>query len=149
MKKIVLALVCMFALFAVTVKADNERPIQVNQLPQTAQTFIKQNFADQKVAIVLQETDFLTKVYEVVFSNGYRVEFDSDGNWKELECKFGEVPAAAVPTFIQNYVKENYPDAKIWKLELDKRDKEYDVKLSTRWEMKFNLKGQLIDLEQD
>ena len=31
----------------------------------------------------------------------------------------------------------------------DKGDKEYEVKLSTRWELKFDFKGNLIDLEND
>lgn len=149
MKKVLFALVCMFALFATTVKADNERALPLNKFPQTAQQFIKQHFGGQKVVISKVETDFLEKVYNVVFDNGYSVEFYRNGDWKEIECKFGEVPAAAVPSFIQKYVKENYPDAKIWKLELDKSDKEYDVQLSTRWELKFDLKGNLIDLEQD
>ena len=39
MKKVLLLLVCLFTLQTV-VWADDDKPIQVNQLPQTAQTFI-------------------------------------------------------------------------------------------------------------
>ena len=41
MKKVLLLLVCLFTLQTV-VWADDDKPIQVNQLPQTAQTFIFQ-----------------------------------------------------------------------------------------------------------
>ena len=151
MKKLFATLVCMVALMAVslTAKADNERALPVAQFPQTAQQFIKQNFANQKVVISKVETDFLEKVYVVIFSNGDNVEFYRDGEWKEIECKDSPVPAGAVPSFISKYVSENYPDAKIISLDKDKGDKEYEVKLSTRWELKFDFKGNLIDLEND
>ena len=40
MKKFIMMLVCMFAVHTM-VMADNDKPIQVNQLPTKAQTFIK------------------------------------------------------------------------------------------------------------
>ena len=149
MKKVLLAIVCMFALFVTAVKADNEKIITVNQLPQTAQQFIKSNFSNLKVALVRSETDFLEKVYEVIFTDGQKVEFYRNGDWKEIDCKYSEVPAKIVPVAIKKYITENYPDAKIWKLELDKSDKEYDVKLSNHWELKFDLKGNLTHLDND
>ena len=50
MKKVLLLLVCLFTLQTV-VWADDDKPIQVNQLPQTAQTFIKTHFPNNKVAM--------------------------------------------------------------------------------------------------
>lgn len=149
MKKALLLLVCVFSLFAVSMKADNERVITVNQLPAAAQTFLKKNFADAKIAVVRVETDFLEKVYDVVFTNGNSIEFNRKGEWKEVDCKFDGVPSQIVPAAISKYVTENYPDAKIWKIELDKSDKEYELQLSNRWELKFNLDGVLTHLEND
>ncbi len=149
MKKVLFTLVCMFAIFATSVKADNERIIPVNKLPETSQKFIKAHFPEHKVAVAKVETDFLEKVYEVIFTDGQRVEFYRNGEWKEVNCKFGEVPAAIVPAAIKKYVKENYPDAQIWVLELDKSDKEYEIKLSNRWELKFDLQGNLTHLDND
>ena len=59
------------------------------------------------------------------------------------------MPAAAVPSFITKYVSENHPDTKIISVEKDKDDKEYEVKLSNRWEMTFDFKGNLVDLDRD
>ena len=139
----------MFTLVSGQVKADNERSMPVTQFPQSAQQFIKQHFADKKVVISKVETDFLEKVYVVVFANGDNVEFYRNGEWKEIECKYSQVPAAAVPSFITKYVSENHPDTKIISVEKDKDDKEYEVKLSNRWEMKFDFKGNLVDLDRD
>lgn len=144
MKKLVFLLVCLFTLQNVAL-ADNDKPIQVNQMPQSAQLFIKKYFADSKVALAKMESDFLYKSYEVIFTNGNKVEFDKKGEWTEVDCKYGSVPRAVVPAAIQKYVASNYQDAKILKIERDNKD--YEVKLSNRTELKFDLKFNLIDID--
>ena len=68
MKKIVVLFVSMLVL-ATTASAGNDKPIQVSQLPQTAQQFIKKYFGDRKVAFAKEESDF-RKSYEIAFKNG-------------------------------------------------------------------------------
>ena len=131
MKKLVFLLVCLFTLQTVA-RADDDKPIQVTQMPQLAQQFIKQHFSDSKVALAKMESDFLYKSYEVIFTNGNKVEFDKKGNWEEVDCKHTSVTT-------------NYPDAKVLKIERDKKD--YEVKLSNRTELKFDLKFNLIDID--
>lgn len=149
MKKVFFALACLFTLFVTGLKADDGRVITVNKLPQAAQQFIKAHFAKSKVAIAKVESAFLDKTYDVTFSDGNSIEFDKSGNWKEIKCPNGAVPTAVVPAFVKNYVKENYPGATIKKLDYDKSDKQYEVKLSNRWELKFDKNGALIDLDND
>ena len=144
MKKLVFLLVCLFTLQTVA-RADDYKPIQVTQMPQLAQQFIKQHFSDSKVALAKMESDFLYKSYEVIFTNGNKVEFDKKGNWEEVDCKHTSVPVAIIPAAIQKYVTTNYPDAKVLKIERDKKD--YEVKLSNRTELKFDLKFNLIDID--
>ena len=138
MKKLVFLLVCLFTLQTVA-RADDDKPIQVTQMPQLAQQFIKQHFSDSKVALAKMES------YEVIFTNGNKVEFDKKGNWEEVDCKHTSVPVAIIPAAIQKYVTTNYPDAKVLKIERDKKD--YEVKLSNRTELKFDLKFNLIDID--
>lgn len=144
MKKLVFLLVCLFTLQTVA-RADDDKPIQVSQMPQPAQQFIKQHFADSKIALVKMESDFFYKSYEVIFTNGDKVEFDKKGRWEEVNCKYSSVPVAIIPAAILNYVTTNYPDVKVQKIERDK--KEYEVKLSNRTELKFDLKFNLIDID--
>lgn len=147
MKKLVFLLVCLFTLQVSVVRADNDKPIQVTQMPQTAQQFIKQYFADSKVALAKMETEFLDKSYEVTFSDGNKLEFDKKGKWTDVDCRFSVVPSDIVPAAIQTYVKAHYPDAKILKIERDSRD--YEIKLSNRVELKFDLKFNLMDIDMD
>ena len=144
MKKVLILLVCLFTLQTVA-WADDDKPIQVNQLPQQAQTFIKANFANSKVAMAKMETDWLDKSYAVIFTNGDKLEFDKKGAWTEVNCKYSVVPVAVVPAAIRKYVTTNYPDAKMLKIERDKHD--YEVKLSNGWEIKFDLKFNVIDID--
>lgn len=144
MKKLLLLLACMFTLSTVAV-ADTDKPIQIGQLPTPAQTFITTYFSKHKVALAKMESDLLSKNYEVIFTNGDKVEFDRRGDWTEVKCTQNPVPDDIVPPAILAYVKTNYPDAAILKIERSK--KEYEVKLSNRWEIKFNNRMQVIDID--
>ena len=144
MKKLFLAVVALFAMSSVAM-ADNDKPVQVNQLPAQAQTFLQTYFKDAKVALATQETELFSKSYDVVFNTGDKVEFDKSGQWTEVRCRQTGVPAQIVPAQIAEYVKTNYPDALILQIERDSR--EWEVKLSNRWEITFNNQFQVIDID--
>lgn len=145
MKKLVLAVVAMFVM-STMVMADNDKPVQVNQLPAKAQTFLNTYFKDVKVALATQDTELFSKSYDVVFNTGDKVEFDKSGEWTEVRCRQTGVPAAIVPAQIAEYVKSTYPDAQILQIERDDRG-EYEIKLSNRWEITFNKQMQVIDID--
>lgn len=144
MKRFFLMLMCVFAMSTV-VMADNEKPIQVGELPTKAQTFISAYFKSHKIALAKVETELFSKMYDVIFTNGEKLEFDKSGEWTEISCKQTGVPAQVIPEAIRTYVKNNYPDAKILKIERDR--KEYEVKLSNRWEITFDSQMRVIDID--
>ena len=145
MKKLMILTTILMALGISTACADNDKPIAVTQLPQKAQLFIKTHFPKEKVALAKLERDFLETRYEVVFTNGSKVEFLKDGEWKEVECKYSPVPTAIIPAQIASYVSQNYPDTQIVQIDRDKRD--YEVKLTNRLELTFDLNFNLIDID--
>ena len=75
MKKLMILTTILMALGISTACADNDKPIAVTQLPQKAQLFIKAHFPKEKIALAKLERDFLETRYEVVFTNGSKVEF--------------------------------------------------------------------------
>ncbi len=143
LKKMALAFVCVFA-FGTTACADNEKPINFNQLPAAAQQFVKQYFASARVALTQQESGILEKNYDVTFTNGDKVEFDRKGQWTEITAATA-VPTALVPQAIAQYIKTNYAGTTVRNIERDGR--EYDVKLSNGMELTFNTKFQLVDID--
>lgn len=144
MKKLTAILTFVFALYATVCCAD-KTPVGEAQLPAAARQFIKKHFPDKKVALAKIDTEFARKSYEVVFADGDYIEFDSKGNWEEIDCKTSPVPAAVIPAAIASYVKDNYPDATIRKIEKERR--EYEVRLSNRVELTFDLKFRLVDID--
>ena len=140
----VMALVCLVT-FQVSAYADNDKPVNVTQLPVAAQQMIKKHFAKKTVALAKQETGLFEKSYDVVFNNGEKIEFDRNGNWTEIDCKMSSVPAALVPAKISQYVKATYPGTKI--LQIEKDDNRYEVKLSNRLEVTFNKHFQVVDID--
>ncbi len=144
LKKWAVALVCVFAI-GTSACADNEKPITINQLPAAAQQLVSQHFASAKVAYAQQESGIIEKSYDVVFSNGDKIEFDRNGQWTEIKYQAG-VPAALVPQAIADYVKTNYNGTTICGIEKDR--KEYDIHLSNGLELTFNTKFQLKDIDR-
>ena len=146
MKKIVFLFISLFAMNFVAL-AGNDKPIQVSEMPKAAQLFIKNHFADLSVAMAKVETDFLDKNYDVVFTNGNKVEFDKKGNWTNVDCEHTQVPVAILPEAIHQYVTQNYPDAKVLKIEVTDR-KGYDVELSNGFELEFDKRMNVIDVDR-
>ncbi|MEE0689767.1 MAG: PepSY-like domain-containing protein, partial [Bacteroidaceae bacterium] len=118
-----------------------------SQLPQLAQTFLNKHFKDSKIAMVTSERDWmiLDKEYNVIFANGDKIEFDSKGNWENIECRHASVPQHIVPTAITQHISQAFPGTSIKEIDHDRRG--YDVELSNGVEVKFdnNFKAYKID----
>ena len=145
MKKIkFFLLMAMVMTMSLTMSADDDdRVITFQQLPQAAQTFLKQNFAKKVPLVVTVDWDDYTIVYE----SGEKVEFDKKGNWKDIECYSSKVPANVVPEQISSYLKKNYPGKSVVKLE--RHRSVYEVKLNNGMEVEFNRNFQVIGMEYD
>jgi nitrogen fixation protein len=146
MKKMMFLFVSLFVM-NLAVFADNDKPIQVTEMPKEAQSFVKSHFANQSVAVAKMETDFLDKTYDVIFTNGDKVEFDKKGNWTKVDCEHTQVPQAVIPAAIQLYVSKNYPDAKVVKIEKTDR-KGFDVDLSNGFDIEFDKKMRVVEIDR-
>lgn len=139
-----------FILFAAltlntTASADNGKAITLEKLPQAARTFVQNYYPDSKVAYVIMERDFLEVTYELMFTNGTKVEFSKNGQWYEIDCKYGAVPSEVVPSEILKYVAEHYPDTEIEQIEHDHG--RYDVKITNGLEITFDKRFNVIDID--
>lgn len=143
MKKYLLTIVSL-ALSVVATSAQ-QKLIEVKDLPQSSQSFIQKHTPKGKVSVVTMEREGAATDYKVTFKNGTTVEFNKKGEWTEMECKRNAVPTAIVPAKIATYVNARFPDEKIVKIERDKRTT--DVKLSNKLELKFNSKGEMVEID--
>ena len=106
MKKVLFAIVCLFYLSVQLVLAD--KPVNSNQLPVKAQQFLEKYFPNVEVSYAKQDTDIFDRDYTVVLTNGDKVEFDRNGNWKEVDCEHHQVPAGILPDVISKYISDKY-----------------------------------------
>lgn len=143
MKKMFFMGMAIMALWSCDVYADNDKMIQSDYLPMQAKEFISNYFNGIEVSYAKEEREALVLTgYEVMFSNGDKVEFDKKGQWTDVDCKYSVVPTGIVPTEIANYVTQKHPQEKIVQIDCDKRD--YELELSNGIELKFDLKYNLI-----
>ena len=145
MKKLALLLACILA-FNLAALANDDKPIKVEQLPQTSQQFIKKHFAGKGIAIAKVESGIIEKSYDVIFTNGDKLEFDRKGLWTDIDCKYSEVPASVVPKQIADYVRQNHKDVKIIKIERERN--RHDVDLSNGWELTFDKNFNVVDIDR-
>jgi hypothetical protein len=128
-----------------TILDRDERQIEFNELPSTAQNFIKKHFASEQPSYVIKEVGLVSNEYEVVFESGLKLEFGNNGDWKEIKCHEGEVPTALVPNKIADYVTKRYPTAVIKQLKRERY--EWEVKLSGGLELTFDKNFKLVDID--
>ena len=145
MKKILFALVAIFTLGISNAAADNDKLINKSELPVQAQQFIDAHFANVKLTYAKLERDFFERSYEVVLADGTKIEFASNGSWRDVDCRYEEVPAAIVPQPIREFVASTHPGEKILKIEKDRGY--YEVKLSNRYELTFNKDYKIVDID--
>ena len=140
--KSIKAILLMVALFiGFTAKADHDQVITFNQLPANAQAMLKQYFANKVPLVVTMDWDD----YTIVYDSGEKVEFDKQGEWKEIDCRTSFVPTALIPEQIKANVKTSFPGTTILKLERNRRG--YEVKLNNGLEIEYNRAFQVIDID--
>ncbi len=91
------------------------------------------------------EKELWDKKYDVVFTNGEKIEFDKNGEWKEIDCKFSAVPDILVPQQIQDHIKKQFPQNKI--IQIEKDSKGYEIKLNNKLELKYTPTFQLKEID--
>src|SRR5690606_36587893 len=111
--------------------------IDYNSLPAKAKSFINQNFKTEKVSYVLQDQEYyLIDEFEVVFTEGTKIEFKATGDWKEVSNKGKAVKTDFIPINIVNYCLKTFPQTHIVKIEKNRWN--YELKLSNGLELEFD-----------
>lgn len=122
---------------------DDDRLITINEIPETSREFLATHFKDVEVSYVtVDDEGYFGPSYEVNLVGGAQIEFASDGNWKEVNCRFKAVPEAIMPAQIVEYAKQNHPGQIITKIEKGRRG--YEIELRNGLEIKFDLNFRMI-----
>lgn len=128
-----------FSLFSIGMLAQEIS----NTLPSAAQDFIQQYFASVSIEEVKETSKWKIwedDKFEIKLSNGVELDFDKDGNIKEIESENGEaIPLKALPSNIGSYLESNYPDAIV--IGWEKHRNEQEVELADGTDLEFDEEG--------
>lgn len=140
MKSTVTPFLSAIFLFMVMSINAQETIIAKGELPKPAQDFISHNFSQNTLEFIIMDKEILSTDYKVKFADGAEIEFDSNGDWTEIDGNKTAIPTGFIQKNILSYVKEKFPNTQIVQIEKGRFGKQ-EVKLSNGLELEFNSNG--------
>ncbi|NGM62981.1 hypothetical protein G5B30_13800 [Sphingobacterium sp. SGG-5] len=146
MKTLMNGIVVMMMVVATTAAQAQVKAISFAQLPKNAQSFISKHYSEKNVSYITEESEFLSSAeYEVRLKDGKEIDFDSKGQWKEVDGKKKAIPAAIIPAPVVAYVKKSFPENDIVKISRSSR--RYEIELSNGLDLEFDKKGNFLRID--
>lgn len=142
MKRFLAFALAFLALSVTTLRADNDRIIEFNELPKAVQQFLTKYFAGRSAVLVKLDRDFMSTTYEVTLSDGTEIDFNSNGLWKDVDAKYNTMPLGFIPAQITKTLNARHAGDPI--KQIKHKGRGYKVELSSGLEAYFNAKLQLI-----
>lgn len=149
MKKLILTFTALlaFAIIVVSCDKDDDHQVPATSLPTSASTFLNTFFKDVTIRKVEKKTPTATNktAYSVELANGIEVDFDQEGNWKEVESDNDTaIPTGFISSTIVSYVDTNYKTAQI--SAIDKVTAGFEVELTNDIDLLFDPSGQFVKI---
>ena len=116
----------------------------VQGLPEAITAFIKQHFPNAQVVGVEPDHDHGGLEYDVYLSDGTQVDFDANNQWDQVESMKG-VPAFFIPKGVANYVRSNYQNTVITKI--NKEYHGYEIELNNGIDLNFDRSGNFMGMD--
>jgi len=137
--------ITVFALIGLLTKSmackASDNMVFAENLPTGAKVFVQHYFPRQSVAYAEKKATRQGMVYEVSLNDGTEVEFGQNGVWGMIDCKWDAVPASLMPASLSSFVKSQFADAKV--VRLDRTDNGYVAALSNGISLKFDHEGMI------
>lgn len=142
-KTLSLLFATLLAVMVWSCSSDDDTPIPVSDLPAGAKNFIAMYFPQDKIVSVERDGSNPLAEYDVTFASGFEVEFNSAGDWVDVDAPMGQtIPYGIAPGAIQSYVSLNYPTNGI--NEISTEINGYEVELVSGLELLFDLQGNFL-----
>lgn len=145
MKKILIT-ICLLAssVLFTTAAPDHDYVVTFDQLPAVSQSFVTTHFPEVQIAYCMRDSHS----FEVRLADASEIEFNINGVWKEVDCKYRELPTsvtALIPGTITEYVKANFPTAVITKISAKRWG--FEIELNNGLDIEFNTAGRFLKID--
>ena len=121
---------------------DIHRIITFEELPAKAQEFVTTYFSAHSIRFVRMEIDVTKTEYTVRFANGMEIEFNSNGDWDEVESHSECLPSGFLLEPILDFLSRNHPNACLH--EIARSRHKIEVELASGLEIIFNKNGEFL-----
>lgn len=118
---------------------------QFNQLPATAQEFVKTYFNDYTIQYIFSDKEFADVDYKIRFEDGTEIEFNAKGEWTDVSSKQNCIPTGFILKEITDYVEMNHKNMCI--TDIEREFNRITIELNDSLEIEFNNKGKLISYD--
>ncbi|MEG0892033.1 MAG: PepSY-like domain-containing protein [Bacteroidales bacterium] len=122
---IALSMALLFTSF--TANADDDKRINFNQLPKTAQLFITRHFSANDIVTAKLDKEITGTIYEVKLKNGTEIDFKKIGTPIKIDCGNNKVPDSIVGKDILAIIKNLYPATFVKKIKYLKTGTEIEL----------------------
>lgn len=136
MKKILVIITLLFVGMTTFAQKMN---VGFESLPSIAKDFVSINFAESNPVNVLKDTEVFDVEYEVRFDDGLKIEFDKNGEWKEIKNEIDCLTFGFLPKNIGIYLENNHNRFCI--KEIKREFKGFKVELTNDIEVVFDKNG--------
>ena len=124
--------------------SDKDEPVAPSELPSIAKDFIIRYFPSSSIVSSQKDKD----EYDVVLSDGTKIEFDKKGDWIDVEAApLKTLPNGFYPGEIDSYLAQYFDGEGI--NEITKVSRGYEVEITTGTEILFGYDGSFIEIGVD
>ncbi len=135
MKKIVVILMCVFAMSAFV---SCDRVVSADKLPTQAKQFVAAHFSGIEVLSVRKDGF----KYDVVLFDGTEMEFSHGGQWIEVDCGLNPLPDGVLPANTAKYLTAKFPMNFATHVKFE--HKRYEVELDNDLDLLFDKNGNFM-----
>ena len=135
MKKAFTLALVVFVGAVTLLQAANDRIIQFAQLPNSAKVFVNKFFKGKQVSYIKEDREIISTNYELRLADGTEIDFDSKGNWTDVDGKHQAIPVGLIPAVVLKTVSKQHPSDSIVKIERNRFG--YEVKLLSGLEIQL------------
>ncbi|MCL7987851.1 PepSY-like domain-containing protein [Sphingobacterium sp. lm-10] len=141
-------MICFVSTCYTSMVCGQSKSISVRDLPQKAKHFLQVYYSRTGVASISSDVEswFRSDAYHVLLQDGKRIEFDEQGNWREVDGHRKPLPIALVPEQVLTYLARSFPKTDV--VRMRRKAEKYLVAISNGLELEFNKKGEFIKINQ-
>ena len=134
--RLMIAAASLFVVLFLSSCKDEYTKISFTDLPYESQVFLNTHFPNEVVSHIMKDSEIFDKSYEVFFTDGDNVEFNSTGFWENVDCHNDSVPESILDVKILDYINLHHQGTYV--VEIDKNRYNYDVELNNGLDLVFD-----------